>query len=136
MYLLDTNILSEVLKKKPHAGVLARLSETPRYEQYTSCLCVFELRYGSQRRTDHESFWEKIVQNVLSHVTALPLLEREILVAADVFASLSKKGRGISFPDLFIGATAIANNLTLVTANIRHFKDIPHLRLENWMENA
>lgn len=136
MYLLDTNILSVVLKKKPHGGVLARLSATPRYEQYTSCLCVFELRYGSQRREDSEAFWKKIVQNVLSHVTVLPLLEKEILTAADLLASLSEKGRSISFPDLFIGATAIANELTLVTANIRHFKDIPRLRVENWMENA
>lgn len=135
MYLLDTNILSEVLKKKPHAGVMTRLSETPRYEQYTSCLCVFELRYGSQRREDSKAFWEKIVQNVLSHVTVLSLLEKEILVAADLMASLSKRGRGISFSDLFIGASAIANELTLVTANIRHFKDIPHLRVENWMES-
>ncbi|MFO7865930.1 MAG: VapC toxin family PIN domain ribonuclease, partial [Candidatus Aminicenantes bacterium] len=37
--------------------------------------------------------------------------------------------------DILIAATALTHNLTLVTNNIRHFKNIPDLRIENWKRN-
>ncbi|MEY2975943.1 MAG: hypothetical protein RLZZ435_80, partial [Cyanobacteriota bacterium] len=46
------------------------------------------------------------------------------------------KGLLITPIDLFIGATALHHEYTLITANIKHFQNIPNLKLENWKEPA
>lgn len=47
---------------------------------------------------------------------------------------LERVGLKTSDMDLLIGATAIHNNLTLVTGNVKHFERMPDLRIENWMD--
>jgi predicted nucleic acid-binding protein len=60
MCLLDTNILSELIKKHPSPSVLSQLSSKPAYTLFTSYICVMELRFGSVLREDTEIFWEKV----------------------------------------------------------------------------
>lgn len=134
MYLFDTNILSEVLKKKPNPTLLPRLARIPGNKQFTSCICVMELRYGSGRRPDHKNFWERIEQELLSKVRILPITFETAIIAGDIAAYLSQKGFGISPEDLLIAATALDGNLTLITANERHFKQIDKLKVENWLK--
>lgn len=133
MYLLDTNILSEVLKKQPNPRLADRLGRTPPSSQFTSCICVLELRYGSQRRQDHQLFWRRIRAELLSRVTILGLSENAAVIAADLLAYLERRGEPIGLPDALIAATALESGLTMVTANIRHFRRIPKLRIENWL---
>lgn len=133
MYLFDTNILSELIKKKPNQSLLKRLSKIPARTQFTSCITVMELRYGSSRRPDHELFWEKIKNELLSRVRTLPITHETAITAGDVAAALSLKGQGISPEDLLIAATALNSNMVLVTANERHFNIISGLRVENWL---
>ena len=47
---------------------------------------------------------------------------------------LEKQGKKIGDMDMFIAATALEENLILVTGNTDHFERIPGLRIENWME--
>ncbi|MDH4099726.1 MAG: PIN domain-containing protein [Nitrospirota bacterium] len=133
MYLFDTNILSEVIKKKASQTLLERLSNTSGLLQFTSCICVMELRYGSSRRPDHKTFWQRIEKDILPLVRVLPITQETAIVAGDVAAVLSSQGRSISPEDLLIAATAIEGGLTLVTANIRHFEQIKGLKVENWL---
>ncbi|HSP06037.1 MAG TPA: PIN domain-containing protein, partial [Acidobacteriota bacterium] len=100
MYLFDTNILSEILKKKPSATLLQRLSGVSASLQFTSCICVMELRYGSRRRPDHESFWRKIEEQLLSKIEILEITADTSILAGDIAARLSLKGMGISAEDL------------------------------------
>ena len=60
MYLLDTNILSELVKKRPNPQVLSQLRSKSALTLFTSCICIMELRFGSALRDDFEVFWEKI----------------------------------------------------------------------------
>jgi predicted nucleic acid-binding protein len=131
--LLDTNILSEVLRKSPNAKLIGRLAQTSRTAQFTSCICVVELRYGSRRRKDHELFWERIRSQILPEVTILGLTDREAIIAGDLLALLERRGEPLPLPDALIAATALEAGLTVVTANIRHFQRIPHLKIENWL---
>ena len=133
MYLLDTNILSEVLKKRPSPRLIERLTKSPRSSQFTSCICALELRYGSQRRQDHELFWQRIRAELLSRVTVLGLSEDMAVMAGDLLALLERRGERIGLPDALIAATALAVGFTVVTANSRHFRRIPHLKIENWL---
>ena len=68
-------------------------------------------------------------------VTILPIDEGTALIAGDTAAELSRKGVGISPEDLLIACSAIQGNMTLVTANTRHFEKIPGLKLENWLKS-
>jgi tRNA(fMet)-specific endonuclease VapC len=133
MYLFDTNVLSEVLKKKPNTSLMQHLSQISGTLQFTSCICLMELRYGSSRRRDHESFWKRIQDELLSRVEVLDITEEIAILGGDVAAELSIQGRGISAEDLLIAATALQVDMTLVTANTKHFEVIPSLKLENWI---
>jgi len=53
-------------------------------------------------------------------------------IFADIKANMYSKAMRIEDMDLFIAATAIYNDLVLVTNNTKHFKNIPLLQLENW----
>ena len=55
-------------------------------------------------------------------------------VYGDVKAELESKGEGLDDFDLLIGATALANNLVLVTNNTRHLGRIPGIMLEDWVK--
>ncbi len=133
MYQLDTNILSEVLKKRPSPLLIQRLAKTTRSVQFTSCICVLELRYGSQRRQDHEPFWQPIRSELLARVTVLGLSEAVAVIAGDLLAILERRGEPIGLPDVLIAATALEAGFTVVTANTRHFRRIPNLKIENWL---
>jgi tRNA(fMet)-specific endonuclease VapC len=131
-YLLDTNVLSEVIKKRPEPSVLARLREVAPGSVFTSVVCVAELRYGARRRPGAEVLWARIAREVLSRVRVLPLGEREALRAGDLLADLEAAGQPIGIEDVLIGATALVGSLTVSTRNVHHFRRLPGLVVESW----
>ena len=133
MYLLDTNALSELLKKRSKPQFLTRLRRHPSEMFFTSSICVMELRHGSRRRDDHESFWQRITHEVLSRVSILDFSASEAIVAGDILAHLARRGELIGVEDVLIGATALVREYTVVTGNVRHFERIPDLQVENWL---
>ncbi len=133
MVLLDTNILSELIKKRPNPNLLSQLSSRPVHTLYTSMICLMELRYGSALRDDFDRFWAKIVENVVSQIQVIPLGPKEGLIAGDLLARLRKKGQTIGLEDILISATAISHDLVLVSGNTRHFSKIEELVMENWL---
>ena len=134
MYLLDTNILSELVKKRPNPQVLSQLRSKSALTLFTSCICIMELRFGSALRDDFEVFWETINKEIISRVKILPIGEKEALVSGDILADLRKTGQPIGMEDVLIAASALTNQFTIVTANTRHFSRIKALKVENWRE--
>jgi tRNA(fMet)-specific endonuclease VapC len=134
MYLLDTNILSEMIKRQPNSHVLSRLGSKPANTLFTSSICIMELRFGSALREDFEKFWPKIAKEIISKVNIIPIGEKEALRAGDILADLRKSGQTIGLEDVLIAASAIVNQYTVVTANVRHFSRIKGLVVENWLE--
>lgn len=133
MYLLDTNILSELVKKRPHPYLLRRLSSQPTQNLYTSTICIMELRYGSALRDDFKIFWEKLVDRIVSQIQIILVGLKEGLLAGDLLASLRKKGQVIGIEDILIAASALSRDFTLVSANVRHFSKVEELVCENWL---
>jgi len=80
--------------------------------------------------------FEKEKLLVICYSYILPLGEKEVLVAGDILAGLRKSGQIIGLEDVLIGAAALANQYTVVTANTRHFSRIKGLRVENWLEHG
>lgn len=134
MYLLDTNILSELIKRHPSPSVLSHLRSKPAHTLFTSCICVMELRFGSALREDAEIFWGKISREIISRVNIVPITKNEALIAGNILAELRKQGEIIGLEDVLIAASALANQYIVVTANIRRFSRIKGLQVENWIE--
>jgi tRNA(fMet)-specific endonuclease VapC len=133
MYLLDTNTLSELLKKRSKPQFLTRLRRHPPEMFFTSSICVMELRHGSRRREDHAVFWQRITRGVLSRVTILAFSISEAVIAGDILVHLARRGELIGIEDVLISATALAREYTVVTGNVRHFERIPALQVEIWL---
>src|SRR5262245_54468672 len=110
-YLLDTNALSEVIRKRPSAALLQRLRETPADQLFTSVICVMELRAGAKRHPDGNALWQRIGKEVLARVVVLALGRREAEQAGDLLAILLERGAPIGVEDVLIAATAQANGL-------------------------
>jgi tRNA(fMet)-specific endonuclease VapC len=131
-YLLDTNVLSELLKKRPEPLVLEKLRATPPRSLATSAVCVTELRYGAARHPQGTRLWDRIAREVLARIRILPFGEAEAIRAGDLLGALESSGTPIGIEDVLIGATALQENLTVVTRNSRHFRRIPGLAVESW----
>ncbi len=131
-YLLDTSVLSELVRKKPSRDVVRRLRQLRNRRLTTSAVCVLELRYGAARHPQGSRLWERLSETVLPRVEILPFGEEEARHAGDVLAALDRRGARIGLEDVLIGTTARTHGLTLVTGNVRHFERIDGLKVESW----
>lgn len=130
-YLLDTNVLSELLRKRPDAQVVRRLRAVPADALHTSVVCVMELRFGAARRGPGK-LWERIERELLPRVDVVALAQAEAIAAADLLAEQEAKGEPIGIEDVWIAATARVHGLVLVTRNVRHFARVDALAVESW----
>jgi len=133
--LLDTNVLSEVVRKNPSSSVMARLRAVAAEDLYTSSICVMELRAGAVRRGG-EALWARIRRAALSRVQILPVGEEEAMVAGDVLASLLARGQPIGIEDVLIGATALARGLPVATRNAKRLARLDGLVVEDWFRQG
>lgn len=134
MFLLDTNVVSELVKRAPHPQVLARLrSELPAH-LFINPVIVFELRFGAARSDKPATLWAKIQREVLARFRPLPFEVEDALAAADLLATQAGAGRNLAVQDILLAGAAHHRNLTLVTRNVRHFEGIAGLKIENWFE--
>ncbi len=131
MYLLDTNVLSELIRLRPNPFVEGRF-ETEPAELFTSVICIEEIRYGAKTGPPGNKLWERCEAEVFPRLTMLPLDEALAIAAADLRAEWKAKGTPVGYRDGLIAVTAKENGLVLVTRNVRHFDHVEGLKLENW----
>jgi tRNA(fMet)-specific endonuclease VapC len=133
-YLLDTNVLSEPLTKKPSSAVLGKLARLGAH-CVTATPVVHELLYGvsllpqSRRRESVERYIRDVVLQVY------PILEYTLAAAewhALERARLALAGQPVPFVDGQIASIAHVNGLVLVTRNTKDFKRFPGLGVESW----
>ncbi len=133
MYLLDTNMLSEIIKKTPNQNFSEKLRTIPSLAFFTATICVMELRYGAIKRGNPSGLWSRIEQHVLSKVRILDFSYREAVKAGELIHQLYSLGQPIGIEDIMIGSIALSNELIVVSGNTRHFQQIPGLQVENWL---
>jgi len=129
-YLLDTNICIHFFKGK--YNLLEKFEEVGILNCAISEITLAELEFGAEN-SNNPSKNHKIIDKFIEHVTILPIFEAIPLYAKEK-ARLRKSGKMISDFDLFIGCTAIANNLVMVTENTREFERIKKIKIENWID--
>lgn len=133
MYLLDTNILSELVKKDPNRNLINRLEGIPSASLYTASICVMELRYGVLRRGNPSDLWSRIEKLILSKLRILNFSYKDALKAAELLSELHSIGQPIGIEDVMIASIALTNALVVVSANTKHFSRITDLKSENWL---
>lgn len=133
MYLFDTDIITNIFKKQPHPGLLARLADTPRGQQHISTVTVAEIVYGACKSGRPAHHLRNLQEVLLPAVNLLGFDSKAAFVCGRIRADLDKAGTPLPLADLEIAAIALANKLVLVTGNTRHFVRIPGLTMENWL---
>jgi predicted nucleic acid-binding protein len=133
-YLLDTNVLSEVLRVRPTERVIQRLREVSEDQLFSSEICVMELRHGLARQPRRKPLWDRIESEVFTRVNVLAFDRRAALRAGEILADLELKSSPVGIEDVMIGTTALACGLTVVTRNVRHLSRIAGLNIVNWWE--
>jgi tRNA(fMet)-specific endonuclease VapC len=131
-YLFDTDTISAVLRPRPDLGVARRLASVSADEQFTSAITLGELLFGALRR-QRTDLIERI-QALAERVPVLPFHEPAARAYAELRTELEHRGTPLAEPDLRIAAIALTFNLVLVTGNERHFRRVPNLAVENWLE--
>lgn len=133
MYLFDTDILSNIIRKKPDPSLICRIADTPGDHQHTTTINVGELAYGAFKSNRPAYFMEKLKNIILPQVIVLSFDEESAFVYGRVRALLEKGGISLSEPDLRIASICMKNKLILVTGNTTHFSRIAGLTVENWL---
>jgi predicted nucleic acid-binding protein len=133
MYLFDTDIITNIFKKQPPPGLLARLADIPRNRQHISTITVSEIVYGACKSDRPVHHLRNLQEVLLPAVDLLGFDSKAAFVCGRVRAELEKAGTPLDLADLEIAAIAMANKLVLVTGNTRHFDRIPELTVENWL---
>jgi tRNA(fMet)-specific endonuclease VapC len=131
MWALDTNTLIYFFKGE--GRVAQRLLEHSPGDIALPTIVLYELEVGIAKSSSPEKRSRQLAELVAA-VRVLPFQQAEAKAAADIRASLEKRGTPIGPYDLLIAGTAMANGATLVTRNIKEFERINTLRLENWFE--
>jgi predicted nucleic acid-binding protein len=121
LYLLDTNVVSELRKPRPHGAVLAWIDGTADEDLHISAVTLGELQAGveitRERDPKKASEIENWVDQVAQTWNILPVDARVFRVCA----KLMHRRPDHLFEDALIAATAIVHHLVVVTRNVRHF---------------
>ena len=128
-YLIDTDII--IFALRGDKTVLAKFEENKNIPISISMITYAELVFGAKRSQNERTNMLKV--NRIREIYPVEELNIGIMeLFADIKANMYSKAMRIEDMDLFIAATAIYNDLTLVTNNTKHFRNIPLLKLENW----
>ena len=131
MIVLDTDIVSDLMRPRPSLDLVARLAETPPSEQATTAITIGELVYGATR-VDRPELYERAMR-LLVGIPVLPFDQDAAEHYGSIRSELERAGRPLPDPDLRIAATVLAHGAVLITGNTRHFERISGLSCENWL---
>ncbi len=136
MILLDTNVVSEIMRPSPEPGIVHWLDSLPGTEVWISAVTVAEIRLGIALLSDsklRDLLLELAEQMFAEDFSGqcLPFDCTAAKVYGQIVSERRKKGRPVSVEDAQIAAIACTGQLTLATRNVRDFSDINGLHVLN-----
>ncbi|QDU73017.1 type II toxin-antitoxin system VapC family toxin [Mucisphaera calidilacus] len=137
MIVLDTNVLSEMMRSRPDPRVIGWLNRQALERLWITSVTVFESRFGiermaaGRRKSEIDAQYHGVVAEDLRG-RVLDLDERAAELAASIGARLQSAGRPIQVNDLLIAGMVSARDATLATRNVRHFDDTGIRTVDPW----
>jgi toxin FitB len=135
--ILDTNVLSALMRVRPDPKVAAWLDEQPAQSVWITAITVFEARFGisllppsPRRREIERAFIQVLRQDLEGRV--LDFDEAAAEMAASLAAERQRTGRAVDFRDTQIAGIALARRATLATRNTKHFADLSVPLVNPW----
>lgn len=128
-FLLDTNICIYFLKGQ--YNLVQKLEKIGLENCFISEITIAELKFGAENSESKEKN-RNTVDDFTSRFTIIPIFNSLDIYAKEK-ARLRKAGNPLDDFDLLIGATAITNNLVLVTRNVADFERLEEIKIENWI---
>ena len=129
-YMLDTNIVIYVIKRRP-------LEVLDTFNQHAGQMCISsitlsELLHGVEKsaQPDHNL---RQVESFVSRLDVLDYTSKASAHYGDIRSNLEKKGKTIGVNDIHIAGHARSEGLILVTNNLKEFERVEALRLDNWV---
>lgn len=136
MIILDTNVLSALMRQQPDRHVIAWLDRQPRTSIWTTSVTLLEIRFGleimatGKRRSlllhAFKAVLDKMEQRIASFDAAAASH------AADLMAARQRKGQPRDLRDTMIAGIVLARHATLATRNTSHFQDLSVPVVDPW----
>jgi predicted nucleic acid-binding protein len=126
-WLLDTSVLSEIRRPRPHRRVVGFVAEQPLELLYVSTVTLAEIRFGielvpeANRRAELHAWLMHKVRPLFAH-RVLEITEDVLFTWRLLVEEGRKSGHTYSQPDLFIAATALRHGLTVVSRDTREYE--------------
>jgi predicted nucleic acid-binding protein len=135
--ILDTNVLSAIMRAEPDATVIRWIERQDRRELWTTSINIFELQYGIELLADIDR--RRRLGVSLDQFLKVYLSDRILAydagaarAAAALEAARKRSGRAVGSRDTQIAGVAIANRAAICTRNVRHFEDAGVTILNPW----
>ncbi len=129
-YLLDSNICIHLFRDK--FEIDKKLNIIGLSNCAISEITLAELVFGAEKSANPNKN-HKLIDTFVEQLTVIPIFGAISLYGKEK-VRLQKKGKMISDFDLFIGCTAVENNMVMVTENVREFERISNIKIQNWVK--
>lgn len=136
MIILDTNVLSALMRPTPDAKVVAWLDQQPRTSIWTTAVTVLEVQFGleimpSGKKCSQLASQFQLILETIEH-RILPFDNVAAEQAANLMAARQKKGQPQDLRDTMIAGIVLSNHATLATGNTAHFHDLSVPLIDPW----
>jgi toxin FitB len=139
MIILDTNVVSAIMKPIDNALIVPWLDRTDRNLFLVTSPTIFEIRLGielmaaGRKRSALESAFHIVIEELNAGADRVLKVDADAAdQAARIFAVRKSRGVNIDLPDTLIAAIAVTRGLPIATRNVRHFDDLPLTVINPW----
>lgn len=141
MIVLDTNVLSALMRRAPEQPVVEWLDQQPAESVWITSITLFEARFGlallpkgRRRQALEVAFDQLMIEDLEGRVLDFDRASAE--AAATLAAARQRAGQSIDMRDTQIAGIVLARRATLATRNVRHFLDLSVEVIDPWGANA